>query len=837
MKRPISKAAAVSLAVGVGMSSAAVYAAESVIEEIVVTARQQAETLQDVPVTIAAFTEDDLDRYNITNLVDAGKMVPNMLVAQGGSGNGTNLRLRGVGSSSISAAFDQSVAINLDGVVVNRGRFIHNSYLDMGQLEILKGPQSLYFGKSATAGVVSITTNDPGDEFEFQLAAGLETEHEGLTTEMIISAPITDTFGARLAVGYIENDELVKNLSVGRNPLASSFGANDWFGDESLNARLTLTWDPTDTLSFKLKYNYSDYESDGGIMWSEGLCPDGSPQATGVPNGSPTAPSQFQAVDDCQLNGNNNRIFLNPGLRAGLPQGFSDGEQGLEQETDFVSLQGVWDINESLTLTSVTGWVDLDHWELDDYSGGASVYGGLHNNIYQSLSQEFRLATNFDGPVNIQAGLFWQEIEQEFDAYQYAFNASLVPLGTADFLASLFGLAPSYADFVDNVAASTGRTIVAPVDIAGGLVGPDPFTGNEYDYNKHHFLDTDVVSAFLAVYWDINERTELTFGARYTEEEKDGYILIPYVHAGAGVFGFGGPPRIDGLEFDDDNISPEVAINYYINDDISVFAAYKEGFKSGGIDNSALPTAALNPAVNGGDFSFLEYDSEEASGFEIGMKANLLDGAMRLNATIFDYDYDDLQVQLFNSTDIQFSTFNASSLRTRGLEFDMLYQTPIEGLSLRGAWAFTDTEYTDDFFTSLNETDPFRQNLDGEDLRNNAEVTGYIGATFDFVLSDALRMSVSADARYSDDYSLTDTLNPYTQESFWLVDTSISVYTPDERHSFNLIARNLSDEIYGVSGQSIPGRIAINPSSQNDLDQGINTQLGRTITFQYRFSF
>ena len=110
----------------------------SSIEEIIVTARQRAETLQDVPVTVAVLGQQDLERYNITNLVDAGKMVPNLQIAQGASGNGSNIKLRGIGSSSISAAFDQSVAINIDGVVVNRGRFIHNSYLDMSQLEILK---------------------------------------------------------------------------------------------------------------------------------------------------------------------------------------------------------------------------------------------------------------------------------------------------------------------------------------------------------------------------------------------------------------------------------------------------------------------------------------------------------------------------------------------------------------------------------------------------------------------------------------------------------------------------------------------------------------------------
>ena len=159
------------------LGSFSAFAEERAIEEIIVTARQQSEGLQDVPVTIAALTEADLDRYNINNLVDAGKMVPNMVVAHGGSGNGANMRLRGIGSSSISAAFDHSVAINVDGVVVNRGRFIHNSYMDMKQLEVLKGPQSLYFGKSATAGVISIMTADPTEEFEFEIASRLSLIH------------------------------------------------------------------------------------------------------------------------------------------------------------------------------------------------------------------------------------------------------------------------------------------------------------------------------------------------------------------------------------------------------------------------------------------------------------------------------------------------------------------------------------------------------------------------------------------------------------------------------------------------------------------------------------
>mgnify|MGYP006419635325 FL=1 len=797
-KKAMTRALGLSVAL---LLSASVYAESSdVLEEIIVTARQQSETLQDVPVTIAALTEADLDRYNITSLVDAAKMIPNMVVAHGGSGNGSTLRLRGIGSSSISAAFDQSMAINIDGIVVNRGRFIHNSYMDMRQLEVLKGPQSLYFGKSATAGVVSITTNDPGDEFEFEIMAGVETEHEGNYAEMVISGPLSDTFGARFAIGASENDEMFENYSFSNDPAVAngSTGATKWLGDESLNARLTLVWEPTDNFKAKLKYNYSEYDNNGGgTMWTEEFCREPTKQPTAIPAAS-FALALFAGVDDCKINGNTSHVDLVPALRNGLPDGADNGKAYLDQETDMISLTLDWDFHENYSLTSVTGWVDLEHWELDDYSYSSGVFGGLHNNVYESFSQEFRIASNLDGPFNFQAGLFYQEIEQEFNAFQYAFNL-------------------------------------------GAIFGPDPVTGWEYDYNKNHSLDTEVMSAFFAGYWDVNDRMEITAGLRWTDEEKDGHIEIPYMHAFAAAFGFGAPSFIGPLEFDDDDVSPEVAVNYYLNDDVSVYLAYKEGFKSGGIDNSALPTAALNdqdPNFNG--YGFLVYDSETAEGFELGMKGNFLNGAMRLNATAFTYEYTDLQVQLFDSAIIQFQTFNASALETQGIEFDMLWNTDVEGLSIRSAWAWTETEYSEDFINATG------QNLKGSPGAGNAEITGFVGATFDRSLNENWRFSISADARFTDDYAWTATLNPFEQDSFWTTDAAIRVYSEDGKYEVALIGRNIGDEIYIIGGGAQPGGCPnVNPAlgpgacdlsgTANDLDQAATTPLGRTVSLQFRY--
>ena len=719
-------------------------------------------------------------------------------------------------SSSISAAFDQSVAINVDGVVVNIGRFIHNAYMDMGGLEVLKGPQSLYFGKSATAGVVSITSNDPGDEWEFEAGLGYEFNHKNQQYDVVVSGPITDTFGARLALGKNSASELFRNLSPNVE--------NEFRGEEARNARLTLLWEPNESLSIRLKHSISKYENDGANGRTEEICPEGAVQPTAIPSAG-TGFAIFPGVDDCKLNGNTSIADLNTTLALGLPHGGNTGVPFLDQETDFTALKVDWDINESYHLRSTTGWVDLDHIELDVYDYNAGVFGGQHRNTYEAFSQEFILRSDLEGPFNFMIGAYYQDVEQGFEAWQYAFNLALVP--------NILNFNPATQPI--SVALGFDPT-------PGALFGPDPATGRGYDYNKNHFLDTEVRSIFVAGYFDVSDTIEITAGLRYTEEEKDGYITLPYFHGAAGIFGFGGFDRVDGLEFEDDNVSPEFAVNWYVTENVSTFFAYKKGFKSGGVDNSALPTAAPNPnspTFNG--FDFLYYDSEEAEGFEIGVKAELLDGALRVNATAFQYEYTDLQVQLFNALIIQFETFNASELLTTGIETDFQWLTPVDGLFLRGNLAITDVSYEDDFFNATG------QNLDGQDGVGSADIAGAIGFTYDFPIADGWRMDISSDLNYNDGYDISATLDPFSQDSFWLWDAAIRFYTEDQRFEVALIGRNLSDEIYAFGSGARPGACANNQAlvpggcnalaGANDQDQVTTTSLGRQVGLNVRFRF
>ena len=764
------------------------------IEEIIVTARQKEETLQDVPVTVAAFTEGDLERYNIQNLTEASKLVPNFQIVAGGSGNGSNLYLRGVGSSSISAAFDQSVAINIDGVIGNIGRLMHNAYLDMAQLEVLKGPQSLYFGKSATAGVVSIRTNDPGDELEVKLMGAYEFNYDQAYTEAVVSGPVTETFGARLAVGWSNADKLRENLSTAAK--------NHWRGEESTNARLTLVWDPLDNLSARFKLNYSKYKNDGANGNTEARCVNGTQQPSNPTFGG----IRTNFSEDCKFNGNFAISDVTPVQALGLPHGGNDGVPFLNQDTWLTSMELNYQVTDAIKLTSITGYLNLDHVELDVYcycsptlsSTAAGFYSGLHENVYKGITQEFRASSDFDFPLNFQAGLFYQDIKQEFHAFQYALNAALA-------------------------------------------LGPDPTTGNGYDYNKNHFLDTTVFSGFVAGSWDIVESLQLTAGVRYTNEDKTGTITIPYMYgflAGIGFLPSGscvgnrsGCTNVvaPALKFKDHNWSPEVSLNWTLSDEISAYASYRKGYKSGGVDNSALPNIALNPNLNPNFPKDLIYGSETADGGEVGIKTQLFDNTLHVTGTAYWYRYKDLQVQQFNSAIINFKTFNASELTTKGLEADFQWLTPLEGLSLRGAIAYTDAGYTKTFI----QVDG--QDLNGHPRERSADWAWYLGTSYDVDAGSGWRVGFSSDVRYSSGYPLEGRVGSFEQDKFALLDASIRLYTDEARWEIAVIGKNLSDKTYAYTEGSRPG--AVPPVPRGLQDRVTTTSLGREITLQLRFRY
>lgn len=204
---------------------------------IIVQARKQNESLQEVPVTVTAIGGDTLEKFSVDNVSDVTSRVPTLNVQVGGSGSGGQLSLRGVGSSNISAAFDSAVAFDFDGVTVSTMRLVQPGFFDTAQIDVLKGPQSLFFGKSATAGVFAIRSADPTPNWEVGGKASYEFEEKGYLLSGYVSGPISDTLGIRLAAQWNDIDEFAI-IQDGVPTANRERGLSDFI------TRLTLDWQP-----------------------------------------------------------------------------------------------------------------------------------------------------------------------------------------------------------------------------------------------------------------------------------------------------------------------------------------------------------------------------------------------------------------------------------------------------------------------------------------------------------------------------------------------------------------------------------------------------------------
>lgn len=766
--------------------------AETAPEErvIIVQARRQNETLQEVPVTVTAIGGETLARYNVDQVADITSRVPTLNVQVGGSGSGGQLSLRGVGSSNISAAFDSAVALEYDGVVVSSMRLVQAGFFDVEQIDVLRGPQSLFFGKSATAGVLSLRSANPTSDWEVGMRASYEFEEKGYLLSGYISGPISDTLGVRVAAQFNDIDEFQK-LQPGTPAVNQERGLTD------LIVRGTLDWQPSDRFTANLKVQYTKNENDGAIGTAEiGCGANGIADPVFLLGGGLQIPAGYDCNTRDQL------YFLPdaaPQLAPGVPTpSRAAGRNGVpfgETELWFGRLQFDLDLSDTLKLTSVTGLLNLDAIDFDCYAYAGVFPGGIPGgtgcsdpiNKLEQYTQELRLTSDFDGAFNFMLGAFYEDRTFIFDTAQQGVNIS--------------------------------------------FLGADPITGFTYDWDKTHTTKTEALSFFGSAMINLTDQLELSGGVRWTDEKKVQTIAVPYVHLFLQGPAFVQPGFFSGpINFQDDNISPEVTLKYQANDDLNFFASYKTGFKSGGIDNSALPSNSLSQAALTGDFSALIFQSEKAQGGEVGFKSQWAGRSVTLNATAFYYVFEDLQVQNFNAQTIQFITSNAGELTTKGVDLEARWNTPVDGLNLSANLSWLDTEYTADFFQPGGQGGVI--NLKGRRGSQAPEWAGNFAVDWAIPLSDSLELFLSGNANYNDGYITDETsLNDFVQPSFWTLDTNVSIGHPDGNWKLSLIGTNITDKIYVITSG---GRPFLSPTGD---DLVLTQNRGRQIFAEISFKF
>ncbi|MBA6413773.1 TonB-dependent receptor [Parahaliea sp. F7430] len=713
------------------------------LEEVVVTARKRAETMADAPVAIAALGRRSLEQYNITRIEDMASLAGGSVIIAD-SGVTPTVSIRGVSSDSTNAGFDQSVGLIIDGVFYDRSRWTQQGFFDAAQVEILKGPQALFFGKSTVAGAVVLTTADPTEEFEGEVTVGHEFEANEWYTKAYVSGALSDTLGARLAFSYLDSDGWLKNQTP--NGFKRDIG-----GEEEFMGRLTLLWQPSDDLSANFKIQGVTNNTDGAgyraqLYNCRGPSPTGT-TITGIPADLGPGGAPFPIADDCKLN---DKVSVYPGAA-----GFASPPKG-EFESVLTSLNVNWDLGD-WTLTSVTGWND---YTLDDQTGYVASQGNIaakQKESNKAFSQEFRIMSDFDGPLNVLAGINYQKSEFLFR------NASQIILAI-----------------------------------------PDPRNGRVDSQDHTATQDSDYKSVFGEVTWAINPEWTLSAGARYSREEKDAEYKLPFVNQWfETIFGF--PfwlPEGTHIKdrFKDSNVSPQVTLQWAPKDNWNVFASYREGFLPGGFSLGATPQAGLQLE----DFQF---DSEEVKGYELGFKGLFLGDSLSLDVIAYDYEFTNLQVNVYVPETASFVVGNAGKALTEGLEASLRWQAS-EYLQLHASATYNKGEY-DNYKTQCYtlqsaaqgcNTSTNIQDMSGKSLPRAPEYTVGAGALFTYPLGE-WEASFATDLNWSDDFYLDNSASPFlSQDSYVRVDMTLALESMDRKWRAAVIGRNITDEVITTFG-------------------------------------
>lgn len=766
-------------------------AAAATLEEVVVTARKREESLQDVPVAIQALDNAKIERYDATTLGEIADMANNVQITAGTNGSGGSFIIRGYGSPATDSGIESSVALNIDGVQTARGFVSRTAFFDLESVQILKGPQALFFGKDSPAGVVGVTSASPTDQFEAKVLGGYETGTDEYILEGMVSGPLAERLNGRLAVrysdqgGWVDNNAGFVENSNGEVLPAEPYdlpGATTDIGEiTTYTGRLTLDWMPTDDLQVTAKLFATEEKSDGLSINEFSNCSlPGVNQVALIGVGVRVDP-----FGDCELD---NETSVGTPPREILEAWNIDvGEHYWSKYQAVMGTLAIEWQRDWGTISSITGYLDYSFKGFDNFGGNLfPAYLGYNPDWHEQLSQELRLNTELSGPVNFMVGIYADTFERDHES----------SIKLANF-------------------------------------GPDPATGISNDAHVVQRTEGDSWSAFAQVRWDVTDQWELAAGGRFTHDEKEGTQQNVYLHTffalSGGFVPVGQPVDAD---FEDEHFSPEVTVTWRPTDTLTLWSAYKTGYKSGGYSTPTVLSSFYTP-------DSIVFEPEEAEGFEIGVKSTLLDGRMRLNATAYSYEFTNLQVSVLDVLTTAFYISNAAEAQTTGFEFDVVFQATDE-LQIYAEFGYNDGEYEsypgaacfpgqpvgpNDCIDFNGDGTGDAQDLSGARLGYAPKWSGSLGFEYVRPLNANWLMLLSAEGIYTDEYRTTSDGHPEAvQDSFWRLRSRIGLQSSDGTWDFSVIGRNLTDEIYPTGGAR--------PGAVTRFDQGGGGSLPRTVLFQ-----
>lgn len=740
--------------------------AERVLEELVVTARRREEGLQSAPIAVSAYSGDSLAYRGITRIDEIASFVPNLTLqnnpAFGGSSNSAAIYLRGVGQKDFLPTTEPGVGLYVDGVYIARSVGGILDLVDVERLEVLRGPQGTLFGRNTIGGAINVTTKkpDPKADFAAEVSAAVGTD-DRLNLKGAVMMPLSDTLAVRASLASFEQDGYVQRTD-----------GTDLGDDDTLTGRVAFAWVPSDRLRVDVAADATRDRENGPAMELLGIDFTDLSQLDGLVAAVPppmafihniTTAAASPGVPCAATDAAGNGVTFNPAVancfdNRFVDSGDNEGTAPAQSETDIwgISADATYRLSDGLTLKSITAWRDLE----SDFSRD-----GDHS------------------PHRIVQ--FDDDLEQE------QFTQELQLLGSRDKLTWILG-AYYFAEDGDNV--------------------------NTLDFTVSNFrsggkFDNEAWAAFAQATYDITAQLHLTLGGRYTDETKKflpDQVIFQNYYAGISEqvppgnpladldapFLQAGTPILPHVEkqIEIEEFTPMANLAYDLNDDVMFYLSYSEGFKSGGFTQRVFPpiVAGFTAPPGTPDVDLIPtYQPEFVDAYELGMKSRFMDGRLRLNAAAFYSDYEDLQVQVFNS--VAPVTENIGSATISGLELE-LQAAPGDGWLIEASFSYLDAQY-DEIETDLTLID--------EDFafERVPEYAAAVGASREFNLNDRGSLIARVDWSYRDE-TYNDAYNTQIlkTDSYDLWDASVRWTNRTGDWSVLLSGRNLSDEEYLETG-------------------------------------
>ncbi|QJB68789.1 TonB-dependent receptor [Parasphingorhabdus halotolerans] len=752
---------------------------------IVVTAQKKSQNLQDVPISITAFDAEALQAERLEGVADIGRLTPGLYVTPNPADpTGVRINIRGIGTFDPQVGQDSRIAVYVDGVYLGKSQGLAFDSPDLERVEILKGPQGTLYGRNSVAGAVNLISAvpEPG-EWSGKLTAEYgRFNHKKFSG--VVNAPIGENGAIRLSGMIKDQDGWVKNDGPG----------TDFGGSTSYGFRAAMGVDLTPTFNVVAAFDYNKVKTEPLFYQSiPGFANPGSLFAASVA----TAAGRQNRVTTSFTNEKGDLDNLGASITANWEVADDHNLKFIASYRETESSRFV-DLIPTANPAIINGILNSDIIPNPPAPGGIPGVQSINNLIagsalaFQLAGRPIRadFANPFVGPGSAKNGLFLSPpggspalSDHEQYSFELTYNGEVMD-GALEYTLGAFYFgektgtpigfpgnrndANSYLFILAGLSPALGSPIITSALTAGGLA-PTLNNPNVPQATKNFLIQTQLlpsVNTLTAIYggarqsaanelristdafalygeatWHVSDRLRLTGGLRFSDESKDGFgqAVSPFFLDNVDLLGNVIQPNISTFHYN--TINPSAIIEFDIHPDIMYYASFKQSFRSGGFNQGAvglrLPQQTFGP-----DFNF---GREKINAYEFGMKADIFDNRVRINAAGFYYDFKDQQTTVSLNPIVATSraVVNANE-KIWGAEVDILVSVTDE-LSLSGSYSYINGN-AGDVVNPITGVAQVRTELQGTP-KNSFRV----GASYDGQISDKVGIFANISYSYKDD--------------------------------------------------------------------------------------